>query len=116
MKSVTQTKILLSVIAVIATFQVYAVSIGTYTIGTGGNYPNLSAAVADLHSSALTGPVVFNILPGSYSGTTWQAILNNVTNASAANTITIQAQSGPGTVTITQSGTAANPYIIKLNG
>ncbi len=89
----------------------WALSGGTYTVGSGGNYTTLADAISDLNLG-ITGPVVFNILPGTYSGTNWKGEITNVTGASATNTITIQAQNGPGTVSISSAGTSTAKYVI----
>lgn len=88
---------------------------GTYTVGTGGNYSTLSAAITDLNNRGVNGPVVMNVLPGTWSGTTWQGQLNTVTGASSTNTITFQAQGGPGSATLTVSASFSNNYIFRLN-
>src|SRR4051794_14287022 len=41
---------------------------GTYTVGPGGNYTTLTAAVADYNAASLSGPVVFSLIAGTYSG------------------------------------------------
>ncbi|MBS1773656.1 MAG: hypothetical protein JST82_12420 [Bacteroidetes bacterium] len=85
-----------------------AVTTGIYTVGASGTYTTLSAAIADLNSSTITGPVVFDILPGTYSGSSWQGTIGNVSGASSTNTITIESQNGKGTVTISTPGTFLN--------
>ena len=93
-----------------------AVTSGTYTVGTGGTYATLAAAVTDLNSSTITGAVTFNILPGTYTtAADWQVIVGAVSGASATNRITFQAQT-PGTVTINVAGTNTANYVIKLDG
>ncbi len=90
---------------------------GTYTIGgTSPDYTTLSAAVSDLNASGVSGPVIFNIRDGSYSGSNWRGSIDNVTGASATNTITFQSQSGDATnVTLSASGTSSNNYIFELD-
>jgi parallel beta-helix repeat protein len=64
---------------------------GTYTIGgSSPNYATFTAAAAAL-SAGVSGPVVFNVRPGTY---TEQFTLPAVTGASAANTITFQSETG----------------------
>jgi hypothetical protein len=90
---------------------------GTYTVGTGGNYNDLNAACTALNNNGVNGPVVMNILPGTWSGSTWQGILNNITGASSTNTITFQAQGGSGTSTLSPTATSTtNNYVFRLNG
>src|SRR5665213_2278371 len=58
---------------------------GTYTINpTGGNYSSIHAAIADLNSKGVSGPVVFKVAADSFNeADTIQAI----SGASATNTI-----------------------------
>ncbi|HMR42102.1 MAG TPA: hypothetical protein PKA90_16925, partial [Ignavibacteria bacterium] len=39
---------------------------GTYTVGNGGNYPTINSAIDDAHLQGLSGPVIFEIIPGIY--------------------------------------------------
>ncbi|WP_276133452.1 right-handed parallel beta-helix repeat-containing protein [Polluticoccus soli] len=88
---------------------------GTYTIGgTSPNYATLSAAVADLNSQGVSGPVVFNIRDGNYTD---QVVINSVAGASATNRIVFQSESNnAANVTITASAmSTSNNHIFKLN-
>lgn len=87
---------------------------GTYTIGTGGDYPTISDAVNALTQYGICSAVVFNILPGTYN----EAInLADVNGSSAANTITFQSSTGINTdVLVTFTGTSAINYVWQLNG
>ena len=93
-----------------------AVTSGTYTIGSGGNYATVAAALSDLGSSTITGPVVFNFLTGTYSST--QISLTTIAGASSANTVTFQSATGNAAdVTISYAGSStSNNYIFKLDG
>ncbi|MEI6764877.1 MAG: CARDB domain-containing protein [Bacteroidota bacterium] len=86
---------------------------GDYTIGTGGSYTLLSAAIADLNTLGVCGPVRLKLLSG-YTGSadTYPVIINEIPGASATNTITIMPDAGA-TVAIAVS---ASPSILKLNG
>jgi hypothetical protein len=89
---------------------------GAYTIGAAGNYPNLNAAVSDLHSCGIIGPVTFNILPGSYEE---KIIINEITGSSPANTITFQSSTGDSsdvTIHSPASGNDVNNYTVLLSG
>lgn len=53
---------------------------GVYTVGSGGTYPTITAAVNDLTTNGVSGQVTMNILPGTYNeaitigtiaGTSW---------------------------------------------
>ncbi len=90
---------------------------GTYTVGTGGNYASLSTAITALNNNGVNGPVVMNILPGTWSGSAWQGTLNAITGASSTNTITFQAQGGAGTSTLSPSAiSTTNNFVFSLNG
>lgn len=89
---------------------------GTYTIGgTSPNYADLSTAVTALNNNGVSGPVIFNIRSGSYSGSNWVGSINSITGASATNTVTFQPESGAGTVTLAFAGTSSTNYIFRLN-
>ncbi len=88
---------------------------GMYTIGTGSNFTNFSAAADYLTNYGICGPVTFNVAPGTY---TEQFVLPKISGASAINTITYQPQSGDSTsvvLTFTATDSAKN-YTVKLNG
>lgn len=61
---------------------------GTYTIGSGGNYPSFTAAFAAA-SCGVAGPVVFQVLPnsGPYNE---QLEIQEIPGMSATNTITVK--------------------------
>lgn len=85
---------------------------GTYTVGTSGTYPTLTAAVNAYNTTCLNGPVVFELLDATYPGETFPIVINASGYSSATNTLTIQPASG---VAATISGNPANA-LIKLNG
>ncbi|MFN8166584.1 MAG: T9SS type A sorting domain-containing protein [Bacteroidia bacterium] len=89
---------------------------GTYTIGgTTPDYATVQAAVTAL-SAGVSGPVVFNIRPGTYQG---KVSMGNVVGTSATNTITFQAENGDSSsVIITDSSatTASSNFTILING
>jgi len=100
---------------------------GTYTVaGAGANYSDMNAAVQALISNGVSGACVFNIRAGSYTDnnvttqatSTWRTTIPAILGASATNTITFQAESGPGTVTMTATGTSSTTlnYVVKFNG
>jgi parallel beta-helix repeat protein len=87
---------------------------GTYTIGGASpSYATFTAAVSAL-SAGVSGPVTFNVRPGTYTGA---IIIAAVPGASAANTITFQSESGVNTsVTLSAAGTTTDNYVVQLNG
>lgn len=85
---------------------------GTYTVGTGGNYTTLTAAVADLNQNGACGAVTFNLTDATYSNSeTFPIIINQYSGSSSTNKLTIKPASG-NTATITGSALG----IIVLNG
>ena len=88
---------------------------GTYTIGSGADYTTIALAVSALHTNGINGPVTFNFLSGTY---TEYVTLNEITGASATNTITFQAGDGNASSVIWQN-TSNNynyNYVLRLNG
>ncbi len=74
------------------TFKSFAVPLhGTYTIGGGGNYPQISDAVAAVDSLGLGGPVTFRIFSGNYHQTNY---LREVMNSNSTNTVTFESFAG----------------------
>ena len=67
---------------------------GTFTVGAGGNFPTLTAAVAALNSRVMTGPVTFLLTDSTYAGETYPIVINPNGGNSAANTLTIKPASG----------------------
>lgn len=87
---------------------------GTYTVGTAGNYPTLTAAVNAYNTSCLSGPVIFELLDATYSaGETFPILVNANPDASSTNTLTIRPAA---TVNAAVTGSAASNALIKLNG
>jgi len=88
---------------------------GTYTINsaaaTGGtNYASFTAAVTAM-ASGITGPVVFNVVPGS-GPYTEQVTIGNITGASAANTIKFNGNGA----TVQNTATATYNGVLMMNG
>ena len=85
---------------------------GTYTIGNSGDYPNFTAAVADLNLVGVCGPVVFNVDPAS-GPYLEQVSIDEIAGASANNTITFN---GGGSVLQYAATVSAERYTLRLNG
>ncbi|MBS1552595.1 MAG: T9SS type A sorting domain-containing protein [Bacteroidetes bacterium] len=64
---------------------------GTYTIGSGGNYPTINSAIADAETQGINGPVIFNIISGIYNE---NVSINSIPGSSLLNTLTLKSQSG----------------------
>jgi hypothetical protein len=92
-----------------------AIPAGTYVVGpsSSADYSSLDSVIADLNAYGICGPVVFNIESGTYSS---RIVLNNITGASAANTITIQSLTNDSSdVTINYAATSGQPAVISLS-
>ncbi|MBL7805048.1 MAG: hypothetical protein JNL02_15005, partial [Saprospiraceae bacterium] len=85
---------------------------GTYTVGVGGNYATLTAAVADYNTRCIAGPVLFSLTDATYPGETFPITINSNIYASSTNTLTIKPAAGN---SATISGTSATGLIV-LNG
>lgn len=83
-----------------------------YTVGgTSPNYATITAAVSAM-SAGITGPVTFNIRPGTYAT---PVAFTAITGASATNRVVFQAESGKGTVTVSAAGTSTtNNYVFRF--
>ncbi len=86
---------------------------GSYDIGGATpDYTDIAAAVADLNSCGVSGPVTFNIAAGTYTGA---AMIGNVTGSSAINTITFNG-AGTATTIMTYDGSGTENATMTLNG
>jgi hypothetical protein len=95
-------------------YQIITAFSGTKTIGSGGNYATITAALAVLNTAVVTGPVEFRLLNTNYSsGETFPLTINNIPGASATNTITFKP--APGVTGVLITGTNATA-IWNING
>ncbi len=85
---------------------------GTYTIGgTTPDFTSFGNALTALYSGGISGPVTFNVAPGTY---TEQVTFNgNISGSSSVNTITFQSATGDSTSVIL---TGSGAYILQFNG
>lgn len=70
---------------------------GTYTVGAGGNFQTLTAAVSAYNKSCLSAPVVFELIDNLYNVSTGESFPIQITNnpsASATNFLTIKPATG----------------------
>ncbi len=94
-------------------FTITTVLAGTYTVGTGGDFSTLTAAVNSYNGACLNGPVTFSLTNAySSSGETFPITINANTAASSTNTLTIKPASGM----VTVSGSLASGALVRLNG
>lgn len=91
---------------------------GTFLVGAGQtspNYATLTAAIADLNSKEMTGPVTFLLTDATYSTSeTFPVVINSNPGSSATNVLTIKPNAS---VTSAITGAAANGqlFLVKNN-
>jgi len=85
---------------------------GTLTVGAGGNYPTLTAAINDLNSKELSCPTTLLLTDPVYASETLPITINNIAGMSPVNTLTIKPAPGINT-SIQGTNTTA---IITFNG
>lgn len=88
---------------------------GGYTIdaGGGGDFTSFTAAVADLTTLGITGPVVFSVANGTY---TEQIVLGNVPGNSNVNTITFRGASLDSSLVSLISATGTTVPTVRMSG
>ena len=87
---------------------------GTYSIGTGRDFANFTAAVNDLKERGLCSAVTFEVYDGTY---TEQISIPEIAGASATNTITFVSKSADSSKAILQFASSATAnYVVQLNG
>lgn len=88
---------------------------GTYTVGTGGDYPTIASAITALQTTGVCNPVTMSILPGTYTG---NYSIGAIPGANAVNTIKFTSSTGSyNDVTLTFTGTAAaDNWVWRFNG
>lgn len=90
---------------------------GVYTLGTvASDYLTFADAINDLTTCGVSGPVVFDIVSGTY---TEQIKVTEVPNSSLTNTITFQSQSGLNTDVVIDwpaSTVAADNFTLQFDG
>ncbi len=97
------------------TFLVAGTLSGTYTVGAGGNYTTLTAAINDYNAKCLGGPVVFNLTDATYGAETFPITINANAYASMTNSLTIKPAAGIA-VTITGTSGVVPSALIRMNG
>ncbi len=79
---------------------------GTYTVGTGGSYPTIEAAIAALNAKGVSGPTTFLLNEGIYTPPSAGYKLSEVPSMNATNTVTFR-PGARGTVKMEASSTTA---------
>jgi hypothetical protein len=96
------------------TVSVVGPMMGTYTVGSGGNYPTLTAAVNDYNTRCIGGPVIFSLISAAYSaGETFPIYIKQNAYQSPVNTLTIKPATG---ITATISGNVSGNALIRVKG
>jgi CSLREA domain-containing protein len=86
---------------------------GTYTVGAGGNFTTLTAAVAAYVSRGVSAPVTFSLTDATYASETYPITIGAATGSSATNTLTIKPTTG---ISPTFSSSTATVSMITFNG
>ncbi|HIF80895.1 MAG TPA: hypothetical protein EYQ05_10090, partial [Gammaproteobacteria bacterium] len=89
---------------------------GPYTVGTGGDYGTLQSVRNALLATGVSGPVTFKISAGTY---TELISLNEISGASATNTVTFQSADANADSVIWENTTNSSNiknYVLNLNG
>jgi len=87
---------------------------GIYSIGSGGTYSTIKAAISDITNRGMCGPVTFNLVSGSFNE---QDSIVAIPGSSAINTVTFQSQSGDSTkVNWNYSTGTTDNYIVQITG
>lgn len=89
---------------------------GTYTVGTAGDYPTLTAAVNAYNQGCIGGPIVFSLINTTYnigSGETFPITINALPAQSSVNTLTIRPAAA---VTATITGSVNSNALIRVLG
>lgn len=90
MKIITSLKILFSLALIFSLNKNSFSSLsGTYTIGAGGDYATINSAVSSLITGGVSGPVVFEIKPGTYDEV---VTIDSIPGTSSVNTVTFKSQ------------------------
>ena len=88
---------------------------GTYIIGNGGNYSSINSAINALNKRGISGPVIFNLLSGTYQE---QFVIGNIAGVSQINTVTFKSlQNNTDSVTITFNPHSFDSnFVVKFDG
>ena len=87
---------------------------GTFTVGSGGDFSDISDAINGMRQYGVCGPVVFDILPGTYNGS--YVLDNTISGVSSSNTVTFQSSTGDtaDVSLIRSSATSSDNYIFQI--
>jgi hypothetical protein len=86
---------------------------GVFHVGAGKTYTTLTAAVNDINSKGMTGPVTFILDDNNYTGETFPIVFNPNEGSSATNILTIKPNTG---VTPLISGSVSSTGLLIFKG
>lgn len=87
---------------------------GNYNVGSGQTYTTLTAAITDLNTNGVSGPVTFTLTDATYSTSeTFPISINTISGASATNTVRIIPSASSSGVSISSANAIAT---LLLNG
>jgi hypothetical protein len=86
---------------------------GHYTVGTGGDYATFQDAQNAMMQCGIAGAVVFNVLPGTYTG---QWTFTDIPGASAVNTVTFRSSTGDPNDVIWLQGAVSTNFTVRFDG
>ena len=67
---------------------------GTFSIGSGGNYPSVTAAINAYNTNCVSGAVVFQLIDANYPSETFPIIVNSDNGPSGSYSLTIKPAAG----------------------
>lgn len=86
---------------------------GEYTIGAGGTFKSVNAAIQSLQSNGVSGPVWLTIESGKYNE---KINIGAIKGISALNTVTFESKTGSNSDVIIKAPNEGAAYILGLNG
>jgi hypothetical protein len=96
-----------------STYNIIQAISGTFHVGIGKPYTTLTAAINDLNSKGVSGPLTFILDDNSYPNETYPIIFEPNFGTSPTNTVTIRANTGAFPVL---SGSVSGPGILMFKG
>ncbi|MFZ4523062.1 MAG: T9SS type A sorting domain-containing protein [Bacteroidales bacterium] len=94
-----------------STYIILGTICGNKTVGAGGTYSTITAALADLNIRELCGPLTLTLLDASYASETLPLVINPNTGSSAVNIVTIKPNTG---VSPSITGALASAPVFKI--
>jgi parallel beta-helix repeat protein len=86
---------------------------GYYSIGTNGDYPDFSSAVAALEALGISDDVTFKVQAGSYLE---RVVINHIPGSSCDATVTFKGDAPVEEVVLREAGSKGTPAALQING